>query len=150
MLFWAAGVSALAQDALVGSWLAQTGQTSMRIEFRADGTYSRSCHDGHHMWADSGTYRAADGAIDLRVCGRDHVIRLRYQMPDANRLILTDAAGNSFDLVRQKVAPRSGSNPLPNPAPQAAFPQPMATFRQIVQTLQVRYGVAWERERVRT
>ena len=122
MLFWAAGVSALAQNALVGSWLSQNEQRSMRIEFRADGTYSRSFSDTRRVVEDSGTYQVADGAIDLRVGGRNYVIRFRYQMPDANRLILTDAAGNSFDLVRQKGAPQRGSNPFLNPAPQAAFP----------------------------
>ena len=102
---------AQAGEGIVGSWLFKDEQKEVRVEFKADGSYSRSIRMPGTEGAEKGTYKAAGGVIEFHPEGKEEVERLKYQLPEADKLAVTDEDGAGIQFARV-----GGGGPQPPPA----------------------------------
>jgi hypothetical protein len=104
---------------IVGQWLVRNDQMEVRAEFRADGTFTRVTRSAQGTETVVGTYRLADGVLELKPQGATETIKLKYRMPDANTLELTGEDGSGVQMIRQGPANPGANNPGVKPAAKA-------------------------------
>jgi hypothetical protein len=107
---WLATAAQAQPDPLVGAWSASVQGVEVRIEFRADGTFTRVVKSMLGQQDSAGAYRHANGLLILQPQnGMPEQFMVQPQGADA--LLVRDAMGNTFTLARQTptIAPQQGA-----------------------------------------
>ncbi len=114
---------------IVGQWLLRTPEMEIRFEAKADGHYSRYMRTAAGEEKDQGTYRLANGVLELKTDAGE-TLRLKCKFVGNDQLAVTDEQGNGVQLVRQAVAPAQAQDQPQAPAGKpAVLPPPTAGFK---------------------
>lgn len=96
------------QNPLVGAWAFQGQGLELRIEFRADGTFTRLVKSLLGAQDSAGAYQLANGLLVLRP--QNGMPEQFMVQPQGDQMLVRDAMGNVFTLTRQAptVTPQAG------------------------------------------
>lgn len=86
---------------IVGEWLFQSDEVTVRFEASPDGTFQQTTRTAEGTETYSGTFTLTDDRLSLRT-EDGNVIELRCQMVDNDTIQVTDEEGNGLEFVRQK------------------------------------------------
>lgn len=102
---------------LVGTWVDESG--AVTVVMKADGTFTRTMRTEAGEDQATGTWAAKDGVMEVKTAGSDETLRIRYEMPDKDTIVLTDDEGSS-DRMHRAGTVGPGPGPGPGPLPPAS------------------------------
>lgn len=107
-LVMAAATGFAQQNPLLGAWAFSGQGIDIRIELRADGTFTRLVKSMLGQQDSAGRYQLANGILTLQP--QNSLPEQFMVQPQGDRMLVRDAMGNTFTLTRQAatVEPKAG------------------------------------------